>query len=333
MPLKFSPISWERLRVGQEFSPGAFFLSTIVAAVMVVVVRQSGESTAPRGRFSHGEREQEEGGGEKRIRVEGTRFLNSFVRNRYPVPKSASLRDICTHTRVGNREREKERKTKWFARVHAKWRVGKREGGKKKEERREEKRERGGGNRYAEFSQWDWKGTILFPVASTQSFHGKLLGVQRRSPFLRRRKKVDIEWWWKTRERERGDSFFESEPFRMQKIERAPQSERNLETQFPERPTERRASASVLSPLSSLSLSLADRTIHLRTMNATLITHPCIPSTTTFRHRRCFSFRIASQPILSHRVISRFHPRYIMTSKYHSDVASGIERCSTPKRD
>ena len=54
MPLKFSPISWERLRVGQEFSPGAFFLSTIVAAVMVVVVevRQSGESTAPRGRFS-----------------------------------------------------------------------------------------------------------------------------------------------------------------------------------------------------------------------------------------------------------------------------------------
>ena len=59
-----------------------------------------------------GEREQEEGGGEKRIRVEGTRFLNSFVRNRYPVPKSASLRDICTHTRVGNREREKERKTK-----------------------------------------------------------------------------------------------------------------------------------------------------------------------------------------------------------------------------
>lgn len=124
-----------------------------------------------------GEREQEEGGGEKRIRVEGTRFLNSFVRNRYPVPKSASLRDICTHTRVGNREREKEKKTKWFARVHAKWRVGKRGGGKKKEERREEKRERGGGNRYAEFSQWDWKGTILFPVASTRSFHGKLLGV------------------------------------------------------------------------------------------------------------------------------------------------------------
>lgn len=56
-------------------------------------------------------------------------------------------------------------------------------------------------------------------------------------------------------------------------------------------------------------------------MNATLITHPCIPSTTTFRHRRCFSFRIALQPILSHRVISRFHPRYIMTTKYHSDVA------------
>lgn len=55
-----------------------------------------------------GEREQEEGGGEKRIRVEGTRFLNSFVRNRYPVPKSASLRDICTHTRVGKRERERE---------------------------------------------------------------------------------------------------------------------------------------------------------------------------------------------------------------------------------
>lgn len=25
MPLKFSPISWERLRVGQEFSPGAFY--------------------------------------------------------------------------------------------------------------------------------------------------------------------------------------------------------------------------------------------------------------------------------------------------------------------
>lgn len=35
--------------------PGIFswrVLSTIVAAVMVVVVRQSGESTAPRGRFS-----------------------------------------------------------------------------------------------------------------------------------------------------------------------------------------------------------------------------------------------------------------------------------------
>lgn len=55
------------------------------------------------------EHEEGEGGGQKRICVEGTRFLNSFVRNRYPVPKSASLRDICTHK--GRKEREKGRQS------------------------------------------------------------------------------------------------------------------------------------------------------------------------------------------------------------------------------
>lgn len=136
MPLKFSPISWERLRVGQEFSPAAFY-------------RRSrwwcgggpAESTAPRGRepFStEKESTEEEGeGGQKRIRVEGTRFLNSFVRNRYPVPKSASLRDICT--REGRRERNRERGRQSDSREYMQ--NGGLERGEEKKERREEKRE------------------------------------------------------------------------------------------------------------------------------------------------------------------------------------------------
>lgn len=99
------------------------------------------ESTAPRGRepFStEKESTEEEGeGGHKRIRVEGTRFLNSFVRNRYPVPKSASLRDICT--REGRRERNRERGRQSDSREYMQ--NGGLERGEEKKERREEKRE------------------------------------------------------------------------------------------------------------------------------------------------------------------------------------------------
>lgn len=99
------------------------------------------ESTAPRDRepFStEKESTEEEGeGGQKRIRVEGTRFLNSFVRNRYPVPKSASLRDICT--REGRRERNRERGRQSDSREYMQ--NGGLERGEEKKERREEKRE------------------------------------------------------------------------------------------------------------------------------------------------------------------------------------------------
>lgn len=108
------------------------------------------ESTAPRGRepFStEKESTEEEGeGGQKRIRVEGTRFLNSFVRNRYPVPKSASLRDICT--REGRRERKRERGRQSDSREYMQ------NGGLERgEEKKGAKRREEGGNRYAEFSQ------------------------------------------------------------------------------------------------------------------------------------------------------------------------------------
>lgn len=129
------------------------------------------ESTAPRGRepFStEKESTEEEGeGGQKRIRVEGTRFLNSFVRNRYPVPKSASLRDICT--REGRRERKRER---GVIRASTCKMEGWREGRKKKSE---EKR-RGRQSIRRVFSMRLERNYFISgrSIASTRSFHGKL---------------------------------------------------------------------------------------------------------------------------------------------------------------
>lgn len=135
MPLKFSPISWERLRVGQEFSPAAFYRRSWWWWWWSGRIHRASRQRA----ILDGERstEEEGEGGQKRIRVEGTRFLNSFVRNRYPVPKSASLRDICT--REGRRERNRERGRQSDSREYMQ--NGGLERREEKKERREEKRE------------------------------------------------------------------------------------------------------------------------------------------------------------------------------------------------
>lgn len=82
-------------------------------------------------------------------------------------------------------------------------------------------------------------------------------------------------------------------PFRMQKIERAPQSERNLETQFPERPTERTPRRGA-HPLSAVSPIQHRSPNFERGFNDA---HPCVPlSTLSTDHLPflCCSFRRAS---------------------------------------